>query len=162
MASEIQVSSAQFGTGEDIPLSAAHPSVGGSNKSPQLTWSGIPAEAKSLAITCWDPDAPTGVGFSHWVRFDIPVDCDGMDEGAGTADGDWTDGFTDWGESEYGGMAPPADDPPHHYRFTVYALDTDSLGLDDHTTYARFQFAAGTHVLAVGTLTGHFGVGNSS
>jgi hypothetical protein len=58
-------------------------------------------------------------------------------------------------------MAPPPDDPPHHYRFTVYALETDSLGLDDHTTYARFQFAAGSHVLAVGSLTGPFGMESS-
>lgn len=158
MASEITVTSEQFGIADEIPLSAAHQSVGGKNRSPQLAWSGVPAEAKSLAVTCWDPDAPTTVGFCHWVRFDIPASVTSLEEGAGTQAGVGVDGFTDWGESRYGGMAPPAGDPPHHYQFTVYALATETTGLDERTTYARFRFATGGDVLAVGTLTGRFAV----
>lgn len=158
MASEITVRSEQFGIGDDLPSSAAHPSVGGANRSPQLSWQGVPEGTKSIAVTCWDPDAPTTVGFSHWVRWGIPPSRTSLDEGAGTEEGEWTDGFTDWGESAYGGMAPPAGDPPHHYQFTVYALDSDDLGLDERTTYAKFRFLTGGHVLAVGTLTGRYAV----
>jgi phosphatidylethanolamine-binding protein (PEBP) family uncharacterized protein len=55
-------------------------------------------------------------------------------------------------------MAPPAGDEPHHYAFSVYALDTDSLGVDGTTTYAKFRFLIRGHVLAAGTLTGRFGI----
>lgn len=158
MAQELVVTSEQFGIGEDIPTSAAHSSAGGDNVSPQLSWSGAPEGTKSFAVTCWDPDAPTTVGFCHWIRFGLPPTVMSLDEGAGTKTGDWTDGFTDWGESAYGGMAPPPGDPPHHYQFTVYALDTESADLDEHATYARFRSATGRHVLAIGTLTGRFAV----
>jgi Raf kinase inhibitor-like YbhB/YbcL family protein len=144
--------------GGDIPDSAAHDAVGGANRSPQLSWGQGPDGTKSFAVTCWDPDAPTTVGFSHWVRFDLPADCHALDEGAGAADQPGTNGFTDWGESRYGGMAPPAGDAPHHYRFTVYALDVESTGLDSQTTYARFRFTIKDHVLAEGTLVGRYAV----
>ncbi len=97
------------------------------------------------------------MGFCHWVRFDIPAGCTSLDEGAG-AEQPGTDGFTDWGESSYGGMAPPAGDPHHHYQFTVYALDVDKAGLDNHTTYAKFRFATKDHILASGTLVGLYAV----
>jgi Raf kinase inhibitor-like YbhB/YbcL family protein len=158
----IVLSSAQFTDGGGIPLSMAHLSVGGENRSPQLVWGDLPPSTRSLAITCWDPDAPTTVGFSHWVRFDIPSSRTEMPEGAGTEAGDWVDGFTDFGESHYGGMAPPPGDDPHRYQFTLYALDVPSLELGATTTYARFRFASRAHVLATGTLTGRFGLPKDS
>jgi len=151
----LEVRSSLFGEGEAIPKSAAHSMVGGQNTSPDLSWSEGPAGTKSYAITCYDPDAPTTVGFSHWVAFDIPASVHSID--AGGAHGGVT-GFSDWGESAYGGMAPPAGDSPHHYAFSVYALDTDSLGVDETTTYAKFRFLIRGHVLASGTLTGVFAV----
>jgi len=157
MATEkLVVTSEQFTEGAEIPLSAAYGGVGGANRSPQLSWTPGPEGTQSYALTCWDPDAPTTVGFSHWVRFDIPVGCTALPEGV--AEGDGTDGFSDWGESAYGGMAPPAGDPPHHYQFTVYALDVPEIGLDDHTTYAKFRFVTKDHVLASGTLVGLYAI----
>jgi Raf kinase inhibitor-like YbhB/YbcL family protein len=157
MASEsLVVTSEQFTDGNEIPASAAHGAVGGANRSPQLSWTAGPQGTKSYAVTCWDPDAPTTVGFSHWVRFDIPATVTSLPEGA--LEGDGTHGFSDWGESAYGGMAPPAGDSPHHYQFTVYALDVEHTGLDDHTTYAKFRFATKDHVLASGTLVGLYAV----
>ena len=122
-ATTLVVTSKTFKEGELIPSSAAHGAVGGDNRSPQLSWTAGPEGTKSYAVTCWDPDAPTTVGFTHWVRFDIPADQTSLDEGAGSEPG--VHGLSDWGESTYGGMAPPAGDSPHHYQFTVYALDEE-------------------------------------
>ncbi len=152
----LEVRSTLFADGEPIPSSAAHTMVGGENRSPDLSWSAGPEGTRSYAITCHDPDAPTGVGFTHWVVFDLPPDVREVAAGS-TPPG--TCGFTDWGESRWGGMAPPPGDPPHHYHFTVYALDLDSLGVDHTTTYAKFRFLIRGHVLATGTLTGLYQVG---
>lgn len=85
-----------------------------------------------------------------------------MAEGAGTTRGNWVDGITDWGETGYGGMAPPDGDPAHHYHFTVYALDAaaETLGLDERATYAKFRFLTREHTLASGVLTGLFAAGD--
>lgn len=158
----ITVRSDQFEDGERIPRRAAHTMAGGENVSPQLAWDGVPEGTKSIAITCWDPDAPTTVGFTHWVRTGIAPTVTAMPEGAGTATGDWTDGITDWGDAGYGGMAPPEGDPAHHYHFTVYALDAPAgtLGLDQTATYAKFKFLTRQHVLASGRLTGLYAAGD--
>jgi Raf kinase inhibitor-like YbhB/YbcL family protein len=152
----LEVTSETFKEGEFIPSSAAHGAVGGANRSPQLSWTAGPADTKSYAISCWDPDAPTTVGFTHWVRFDIPADQTSLAEGAGSDPG--AHGFSDWGESAYGGMAPPAGDAPHHYQFTVYALDEEKVGVDLQTTYAKFRFLIRDHILASGTLVGLYAV----
>lgn len=154
---DLTVTSEQFEEGAEIPKSAAHSMAGGDNRSPQLSWDGVPSAAKSIAITCWDPDAPTTVGFSHWVRVGIPPSTAKLDEGSSEG----IDGLTDWGDAAYGGMAPPPGDPAHHYRFTVYALDApaEELGLDKTATYAKFNFLVRGHALASGTLTGRFAAG---
>jgi Raf kinase inhibitor-like YbhB/YbcL family protein len=161
MVAELTVRSATFEDGAPIPASAAHSAVGGQNKSPQLSWTGVPEAAKSLALSCWDSDAPTTVGFTHWLRVNMPPSLGELAQGAGTGKGEWLDGITDWGENAYGGMAPPQGDAPHHYVFTVYALDAEAkeLGLDQHTTYAKFRFLVRGHVLASGSTTGTFAVG---
>jgi Raf kinase inhibitor-like YbhB/YbcL family protein len=151
----LTVRSTLFAEGETIPLSAAHSMVGGGNVSPPLSWDAGPPGTQSYAVTCYDPDAPTTVGFSHWVLFDVGPTVTELPAGVA---GEGTSGFSDWGESRYGGMAPPAGDDPHHYRFTVYALDVASLGVDHTTTYAKFRFLIRGHVLAEGTLTGRFGL----
>jgi len=151
----LEVRSTLFGDGETIPTSAAHSMIGGDNVSPDLSWSEGPEGTQSYAVTCYDPDAPTTVGFTHWVAFDIPPSVTALEAGA---EPPGVCGFTDWGESTYGGMAPPAGDPPHRYQFTVYALDVDKLGPDETTTYAKFRFLSRGHVLASGTLSGRFGV----
>ena len=157
----ITVTSDLFSQDATIPASAAHAFVGGANVSPDLRWSGVPDGTKSLAVTVYDPDAPTTVGFVHWLLFDLDPKLDRLEAGAGSAGKNppgSTLGLTDWGVNEYGGMAPPAGDEPHRYIYTVYALDVPSLGLPPNTTYAVFNFMTRGHVLATGTLTGRFGL----
>ena len=70
-----------------LALTFVHDSAGGENQSPQLSWSGFPAETKSFAVTCYDPDAPTQSGFWHWVVVNLPVEVTELARGAGTEDG---------------------------------------------------------------------------
>lgn len=156
---DITVTSSMFGDGQAIPARAAHSMVGGENVSPDLRIAGVPEGTVTLAVTCYDPDAPTTVGFTHWVLFNLDPATTELPAGAGSArkPAGGTHGFTDWGASAYGGMAPPQGDEPHHYHFTVWALDT-RLDDDETMTYARFNFMTRGHVLAKGTLTGLYAV----
>ena len=156
--SPLTVTSALFLEGDTIPISAAHAMAGGQNISPDLAWTSVPAGTESIAVTCYDPDAPTTVGFSHWILFNLDPATEGVAAGAGSEGKNPPGsvlGFTDWGASEYGGMAPPPGET-HHYQFTVWALDT-TLGGGPTATFALLNFMMRGHVLARGTLTGLFG-----
>jgi Raf kinase inhibitor-like YbhB/YbcL family protein len=154
----LTVTSSLFSEGKTIPVSAAHGLANGQNVSPDLTWTGAPPATVSFALTCYDPDAPTTVGFCHWVLFNLDPATSSLPAGAGASGRNTAAGvlgFTDWGASEYGGMAPPPGDPPHRYQFTIYALDT-KLDLGPTTTFALLNFMMRGHILARGTLTGLF------
>jgi hypothetical protein len=155
----LTVTSSVFSDGQTIPMSAVFDQMGctGSNRSPDLAWSDAPPGTKSFAVTMYDPDAPTTVGFVHWVLFDIPANVTSLDGGAGAkrdAGVGATHGFTDYGFAHYGGPCPPPGDPAHHYHLTVWALDLEKLGVDDTTTYAKFRFIIRGHVLASGEIVG--------
>src|ERR687887_2422558 len=99
----------------------------GGNKSPQLAWSGAPQGTRSFALTCYDPDAPTGSGFWHWVVVNIPATVTELPEDAGNpASGKLPAGAlqvrTDFGKPGYGGACPPQSDHPHRYFFTIFAV----------------------------------------
>jgi Raf kinase inhibitor-like YbhB/YbcL family protein len=157
---EFQVRSDTFEDGETLPKSVAHQWAGGENRSPHLEWLDAPEGTKSFAVSMYDPDAPTPVGFVHWVLFNLPAEVTRLDEGAGSAGSNpagSTSGYTDFGVSEFGGPAPPPGDP-HRYQITVYALDVSELELDSSATYAFFRFSIRGHVLAEAQITGMFGV----
>lgn len=154
------VTSSQFTDGGQLPLSTAHQMANGENISPDLAWSGAPAETASFAVSMYDPDAPTPVGFVHWLLFNIDPQAHSIAAGAGAPGKNPPGsvlGFTDFGVSEHGGAAPPPGDAPHHYEITVYALDVPHLDLGPGTTYALFHFMVRGHVLATAKLTGLFG-----
>lgn len=157
---DFSVTSSQFKDDGTMPMSAAHTWAGGQNQSPDLKWSGAPAGTASFAVCIYDPDAPTSVGFVHWVLFNIPAEVNSLEAGAGTAGKNPPGsvmGITDYGNNEYGGCLPPPGDDPHHYQITVYALDVPKLELGPATTYAFFRFSILGHVLGEAKLTGRFG-----
>jgi Raf kinase inhibitor-like YbhB/YbcL family protein len=134
----------------------------GKNVSPALKWSGAPAGTKSFALMIYDPDAPTGSGFWHWVMFDIPADVtelpkDAGDLKAGKAPKGAVQSRTDFGVPGYGGPCPPQGDAPHHYHFMLFAVDAAKLGPDAETTAAVVGFNLHFHTLAKTELLGLYG-----
>jgi hypothetical protein len=125
----------------------------GHNLSPALRWSGAPQETRSFALTCYDPDAPTGSGFWHWVMFNIPVSVSELPRGAAAPKGA-VQSRTDFGVPGYGGPCPPKGDEPHHYQFTIFALDVATIDVDAQASGAMVGFNLHFHTLARATLTG--------
>lgn len=129
----------------------------GSNKSPELNWVNIPEGTKSFAVTMYDPDAPTGSGFWHWVIVNIPVSIHELKPGAG----DTKSGIAPYGSLQnindagfpgYLGPCPPEHDAAHRYVITVYALKTDKLGNTATSTAALTGFMLNSQVLAKASL----------
>src|SRR5262249_58326861 len=104
----------------------------GANKSPHLKWSGAPAGTKSFAVTCYDPDAPTGSGFWHWLVVNIPAIVSELELGAGSAGGKLPAGAlqtrTDFRAPGYGGPLSPAGGQPHPFCFSAFAWEADKRG----------------------------------
>jgi Raf kinase inhibitor-like YbhB/YbcL family protein len=142
-------------------ITAAHVFNGmgctGQNVSPALNWSNPPAGTKSFAVTAYDPDAPTGSGWWHWVMYNIPADATGLAAGAGNgrnAPRGSQEGRTDFGSKGYGGPCPPAGDKPHHYHFKVFALKVDKLDVPGDATAAMVGYNLNANKLATATVTG--------
>lgn len=117
----------------------------GENLVPEFTISDVPADAKSLAITMYDPDAPTGSGWWHWIVYNIDpstktVKSDAMKTKTATFGKNVSFGKTDFGTYNYGGPCPPVGHGKHHYILAVYALKTDKINVPGDATAAMIGF----------------------
>ncbi|EIC82551.1 kinase inhibitor [Serratia sp. M24T3] len=128
----------------------------GDNLSPHLSWENAPAGTKSFAITCYDPDAPTGSGWWHWGVANLPASLHELPGGAGSDKGGLPAGAvqtrTDFGKAGYGGAAPPQGEH-HRYIFTVYALDVEHLEVSEESSGAYLGFNIHFHTLGKASLT---------
>lgn len=130
----------------------------GKNLSPALHWQNGPINTASYAITVYDPDAPTGSGWWHWVMFNIPPEVTTLAQDAGNKQSGLApigsvQSRTDFGTPGYGGACPPQGDEDHRYIFSVYALDTKRLELDKDATAAMVGFFIRQHAIAKTELT---------
>ncbi len=130
----------------------------GGNVSPELSWSGAPEGTESFAVTCFDPDAPTGSGFWHWVVVNIPADASGLPKDAGGTAGRMPEGAmqvrTDFSTPGYGGPCPPEGDHPHRYLFTVHAVSMAELPVTPDSSAAVVGFMLNFNTLAKAALMG--------
>lgn len=147
------------GTIADAHIADAGFGLHGQNRSPHLAWRDVPEGTKSFAVTCFDPDAPTGSGFWHWVLFDIPASVSELATGAASGDlaglpAGAIHARNDTGNTCYTGPFPPPGHGPHRYLFAVHALGVERLGLDATASPAVVGFTMADPTLARGVLTG--------
>ncbi|MCC7195339.1 MAG: YbhB/YbcL family Raf kinase inhibitor-like protein [Gemmatimonadaceae bacterium] len=150
----------------DSTIGSAHVFNGsgcaGQNISPGLSWSGPPAGTKSFAVTVYDPDAPSGSGWWHWVLYNIPASVGELPAGAGDANrrilpAGAVQGLTDYGTTGYGGPCPPPGDKPHRYVFTVYALKVATMDLPANASGAMVGFNIHANELGSASFTALYG-----
>jgi Raf kinase inhibitor-like YbhB/YbcL family protein len=161
-AASFRVSAPDFVSKGRVDVTHVYNGMGctGQNISPALEWSNPPAGTKSYAVTMYDPDAPTGSGWWHWVMYNIPAATTSLPAGAGNgrnAPRGSAQGPTDFGQKGYGGPCPPVGDKPHHYHITVFALKVDKLDIPGNATSAFVGFNLNANKLATARVTGLFG-----
>ncbi|MCU1586343.1 MAG: hypothetical protein JWM49_2899 [Microbacteriaceae bacterium] len=149
------LTSTDVADGQELPTAQVSGifGAGGSDTSPQLSWSGFPEDTKSFAITVYDPSAPTGSGFWHWAVADIPVSTTELPSGAGDDSGSALPASAfqlanDASLRRFLGAAPPAGHGKHSYYIAVHAVDVESLGIDHGSTPAFLGFNLSGHTLA--------------
>lgn len=150
--------------GEPLPEEVYAEHAGGANQSPHLAWADFPAETRSFAVTCFDPDAPTGSGFWHWAVANIPGEVTELTPGAGSVGGAAMPAGSltlpnEKREPGFTGAAPPAGTGVHHYWFVVHALNVARIDVDPQATPAVQGFMMREAVIARAIIvaTGEFG-----
>ena len=133
----------------------------GDNTSPQLSWDNAPEGTKSFAITMYDPDAPTGSGWWHWVVFDLPADVNSLAQNAGNLESGLMpesaiQSLTNYGGQGYGGPCPPEGHGIHQYIITVHALKTEKLGLDKNANPAIVGYYIWSNTLAKASIVTYY------
>jgi hypothetical protein len=134
----------------------------GANISPHLSWENPPAGTKSFAVTMYDPDAPTGSGWWHWLIFDIPATTKELPSNAGAVKANLApkgsvQSITDFGTTGYGGPCPPVGHGFHRYIITVYALKVDKLGLDEKASPALVGYNLNANTIQKASIVMYYG-----
>lgn len=157
MSDAFQITSSATPDGSVVAQPQLAPELDGDSTSPDLSWSGAPEGTKSFAVTCYDPDAPTGSGFWHWVAWDIPASTTSLPLGVPREIGHAVQAVNDFGRPGFDGPNPPAG-PAHRYVFTVHALPVESIETDDDAPHVQARFAIFSQQIASASLTATFGV----
>jgi hypothetical protein len=161
LAGDFQLTSPDMAEGKTLGLKQVLNGFGcqGGNQSPALHWQGEPEGTNSFAITAYDPDAPTGSGWWHWIVVNLPATSHSLV--AGGSNGQLPAGAlqtrTDFGTPGFGGACPPPGDKPHRYIFTVHALKTDRLELDAQASGAMAGYFINANTLSKASLTASYG-----
>ena len=163
-AAGFQLTSPDIKAGAMIPKSFEFDGFGcsGENKSPALKWSGAPKGTKSFAVTVYDPDAPSGSGWWHWMVINIPADVTELKPDAGAVGGanlpkGASHARIDYGVAGWGGVCPPQGDKPHRYIFTVHALKVEKLDVPADATAALTGFMINGNSLGNASFTARYG-----
>lgn len=163
-AAGLTLSSPDIQPGHTLTAAQVYSGFGctGGNASPALNWSGAPAGAKSFAVTVYDPDAPTGSGWWHWVVYNLPADTHSLATNAGAASASTlpagaVTGRNDYGSRDFGGACPPPNTKPHRYIFTVYALKVDKLDLPADASPALIGYNLLANQIASAKLVAKYG-----
>ena len=128
----------------------------GGNLSPALSWKHAPAGTHSFALTVFDPEAPTGKGWWHWLIFDIPAAVTSLPEGVGmnaALPAGARQGRNDFGERGYGGACPPSGNGTHRYVFTIYALKVEHLDVGEDASPQQIDAAVRSNSLGSAQIT---------
>ena len=155
------VTSTDFEQGGPLARAQWAAFAGGADRSPQLSWSGFPAGTRSFAVTCLDPDAPSGSGWWHWSVANLPASVTSLDSDAGAEGGDkLPEGAimlgNDDGTVGFIGAGPPRGTGVHRYVFVVHALDVEHTGADANASPAFVGFTMFGHTLGRALLTATF------
>jgi Raf kinase inhibitor-like YbhB/YbcL family protein len=162
-ASEFSVSSPSISPNSTLSLMHVFNGFGcqGKNLSPELNWTNAPKDTQSFALTVYDPDAPTGSGWWHWLVYNLPANVTHLAAGAGTSAGNLLpsaakQGRNDFGSYDFGGACPPVGNPAHRYILTLYALNTATLKIPADASAAMIGFMIQSHQLAKTQLTAKY------
>jgi Raf kinase inhibitor-like YbhB/YbcL family protein len=147
----LSISSKDMRDGKDLNKNQVYNGFGcnGKNKSPRITISNIPQNTKSLAVTVYDPDAPTGSGWWHMIAYNISPNTtkiSGKIEGA-------TYGRNDYGTYDFGGACPPVGHGKHHYILTVYALGVEKLDVPKDASAALIGYNINANSIEKSSIT---------
>lgn len=133
----------------------------GENQSPQLSWTNPPEGTESFAITMYDPDAPTGSGWWHWVVFDIPKNVQQLQSNSGNIDLNLmpkgvVQSINDYGFKGFGGPCPPSGHGYHEYKISIFALKSKTLNLDKNTNPAVVGYNIWSNTIAKASLVFYY------
>ena len=151
-----KLSSNELKDNDTLPNAQVYNGYGckGGNVSPQLKWVNPPENTKSFAIVCHDPDAPRSNGWYHWLVINIPKNVNSINQGEKISSA--TETVTDFETTGFGGACPPVGHGIHHYNFTVYALDVETLDVKQTDKPLLVHNEIKKHTIAKSTITGLF------